>query len=178
MWNKLIRRHSNVKLVLNGHVGRSGHGRRVAIGDDRHYVHQHLVNFQFWTGDGNGRMRLMEVDPAGDSIKVTSFSPLSGEVLDGPDLDFTFSLSSKPLKTHYREALRELDPVAAFRLQGEDASRPLISQFPTWEIAQAEGFASGDGSWFGSGRRIAYRSSHDGRRSLDRPALVSFRRSG
>ncbi len=28
LWNKLIRRHHNVKLVLNGHVSRSGHGRR------------------------------------------------------------------------------------------------------------------------------------------------------
>ena len=159
LWNKLIRRHHNVKLVLNGHVSRSGHGRRVSIGDDRHFVHQHLNNFQHWTGDGNGRMRLMEINPAGDTIKVTSFSPFSGETLHGPDLDFTFSLSSRPLKAHYRQALWELQPVAAFRLQGEDPRRPLISKIPSWQSAQAEGFKNDDLSWFGSGRRVHYRSS-------------------
>ena len=163
IWNKLIRDHSNVKLVLNGHVSRSGHGRRVSINDDRHFVQQHLVNFQHWTGDGNARMRLMEFNPVDDSVKVKSFSPLSGEILKGPDLEFafTFSLSTRPLKTHYREALQELDPVAAFRLQGEDARRPLLSQFPMGERAQAEGFADTDGdAWrFRSGRRIHYESS-------------------
>ncbi len=161
MWNKLIRHHSNVKLVLNGHVGRSGHGKRVSINDDRHFVQQHLINFQHWSGDGNARMRLMEFNPAGDSVRVKSFSPILGEVLKGPDLDFSFSLSTRPLKTHYREALQELNPVAVFRLQGEDAHRPLLSQFPMWELAQAEGFAYSDGdAWrFQSGRRIHYESS-------------------
>ena len=124
LWNKLIRRHRNIKLVLNGHVGRSGHGRRVSVSDSRYYVHQHLVNFQHWTGDGHGRMRLMEVNSTNDTIKVTSFSPFSGETLHGPDLDFTFSLSSRPLKTHYREALKELDPVAAFGCRAKIRAGP------------------------------------------------------
>ena len=159
--NKLIRDHSNVKLVLNGHVSRSGHGRRVSINDDRHFVQQHLVNFQHWSGDGNGRMRLMEFNPASDMVQVKSFSPFSGEILKGPDLEFAFifSLSTRPLKTHYREALQELNPVAAFRLLGEDARRPLISQFPTWELAQTEGFAADDASHFQSDSRIHYQSS-------------------
>ncbi len=161
IWNKLIRDHSNVKLVLNGHVSRSGHGRRVSINDDRHFVQQHLVNFQHWSGDGNGRMRLMEFNPASDMVQVKSFSPFSGEILKGPDLEFAFifSLSTRPLKTHYREALQELNPVAAFRLLGEDARRPLISQFPTWELAQTEGFAADDASHFQSDSRIHYQSS-------------------
>ena len=159
LWNKLIRRHANVKLVLNGHVARSGHGRRVSVGDNRYYVHQHLVNFQHWTGDGQGRMRLMEINSPDETIAVTSFSPFSGETLHGPDLNFAFSLSSRPLKAHYREALRELDPVAAFRLQGENPGRPLISQFSTWELAKAEGFIDDDGSRFRAGRRIRYQSS-------------------
>ena len=57
--------------------------------------------------------------------------------------------------------MQELNPVAAFRLQGEDAHRPLISQFPIgeWELAQAEGFAYDDASRFQSGSRIHYESS-------------------
>jgi hypothetical protein len=130
IWDKVLRKHSNVSLVMSGHVSRSGHGRRVAVGDHGNVVQEHLINFQHWSGDGNGFMRLLRFQPDGETAEVVSFSPFTGEVLDGPDLNFRFSLPNRPLVDSYTEAVAELGAEWHLELSEFSPDQPLLSRIP------------------------------------------------
>lgn len=79
MWQKLVRKHPNLFLVLSGHVLGDGLGRRTDRADDGHAVHQVLANYQMKERGGNGWMRVMRFFPAEGRIDFTTWSPFLKE---------------------------------------------------------------------------------------------------
>ena len=88
VWDKLIRKSSNIVLVISGHTGKPGDfensvAYRVDKNDHGMNVHQMMFNVQIlgggWEGNGgDGWLRLLEFMPDGKTIKVRTYSPLFG----------------------------------------------------------------------------------------------------
>jgi hypothetical protein len=86
LWNKLVRRHRSIELVLCGHVSgtveeryalgdRSEVGYLSSVGDHGQVVHQLLFNAQRRGDSGEGWLRLLEFQPDGESVIVKTYSP-------------------------------------------------------------------------------------------------------
>ena len=87
MWQKLIRRHSNVFLVLCGHV--LGEGRRISAGDHGNSVHEVLCDYQGLENGGNGWLRYMTFHPSEDRIEVFTYSPTLDQFKEEASSKFT-----------------------------------------------------------------------------------------
>ncbi|OHB56371.1 MAG: hypothetical protein A2Y12_14965 [Planctomycetes bacterium GWF2_42_9] len=76
MWEKFVRKHNNIFLVLSGHVVGDGNGRLTSYSDGNTKVTQILANYQMKENGGNGWLRLMKFVPAEDRIIVETYSPV------------------------------------------------------------------------------------------------------
>ena len=90
MWDKLVRLHSNIVMVLNGHVLNDGTGQLVSIGDGGNNVYQMLANYQTLSNGGNGYLRLLEFDPAQETVSVKTYSPYLDAYLTDAENQFEF----------------------------------------------------------------------------------------
>lgn len=106
LWNLLIRRHSNVMLLVCGHLSSQYVGYRKDEGMHGNVVHQMLVDYEKLRG-GRGFLRLLEFLPDGKTIQVRTYSPVSREIrssitkgdqpLRAPSLEeFQFTLQAAP----------------------------------------------------------------------------------
>lgn len=87
LWDKLISKHPNFAMVLNGHVGDDGLGRlSTPLGTTQ--VHQMLVNFQFRPNGGDTWLRLIEMKTDNSAI-VTDYSPSLEQWNQAPENHFT-----------------------------------------------------------------------------------------
>jgi hypothetical protein len=98
LWDKLVSKHDNFRLVFSGHVLRDGTGYLVSTTDGGSEVHQMLSNYQFMSDGGQGFLRYLEFTPDGDQlqVKVRTYSP----TLDGhnraADHQFSFTITPVP----------------------------------------------------------------------------------
>jgi len=98
LWDKLLKKHQNIFLVLSGHVLKNGTGYTVGIGDHGQKTHQILANYQV-AGEphrpygGGGYLRLMQFYPDGVTIQVKSYSPWLDQWLTTSDQQFTLKLA-------------------------------------------------------------------------------------
>ncbi len=76
MWDKFVKKHKNIFLVLCGHVHSPGTGRHIGIGDHGNTVHEVLGNYQKQKNFGNGWLRIMKFIPSENRIEVKTYSPL------------------------------------------------------------------------------------------------------
>ncbi|MEP6651996.1 MAG: metallophosphoesterase [Myxococcales bacterium] len=111
IWQKVISRHNNVKLVFSGH---DVNGRGLGPGTvnlltrsraDGTVVHQILANYQTCTAapcesyagaqvhGGNGFLRLLRFNPGDQTIAVTSYSPYLDESLADPANKFVLPMN-------------------------------------------------------------------------------------
>jgi len=74
LWEKLVSKHENFILTLNGHVLRDGLGRFVSKTPRGRAIPQVLVNFQMRPKGGDGWLRLIEMRPDG-SAQTYDYSP-------------------------------------------------------------------------------------------------------
>lgn len=95
MWEKFVRKHENIFLVLSGHCLMDGLGRLVSTGDNGNEVHQILANYQVQKNGGNGMLRIMTFHPAENEIRVQTYSPTLDEYKTDPDNQFTLSYEMK-----------------------------------------------------------------------------------
>lgn len=94
IWDKLVRKHKNMMLVVSGHVLHSGTGTLVSKGDNGNNVYQMLANYQ-WGVEGaldgkNGYMRILTFDPKLKKITVETFSPYLNKYDNAPNQNFMF----------------------------------------------------------------------------------------
>jgi len=78
MWEKLIRQHANIQLVLSGHIGVSAITYNIARGDHGNLVYELLTNYQWEANGGNGYLALLQFTPAGELV-VQVYSPFLDE---------------------------------------------------------------------------------------------------
>jgi len=93
LWNRLVRRHPNVMMVICGHLSSQYVGYRKDEADHGNIVHQMLVDYEKM-GGGHGFLRLLEFLPDGKTVQVRTFSPVTGGANPrNPDLEeFRFEL--------------------------------------------------------------------------------------
>jgi hypothetical protein len=96
LWNKLVARHGNFVLTLNGHVLGDGLGRIVTTAPDGRAVPQVLVNFQMRPQGGDGWLRLLEFRADGRTVEVVDYSPTRNQRNESPQNRFTMALA--PIK--------------------------------------------------------------------------------
>ncbi len=87
IWNKLIRRHENIFLVVSGHI--LGVGRQTSRNDAGRPVYETLVDYQGLPHGGDGWLRIMRFVPGQDKIEVRAYSPLLDRTNDAPEHTFT-----------------------------------------------------------------------------------------
>lgn len=78
LWTELVRGNENFELVFNGHFGGDGSGYVGSTGAHGNFVHQMFFNAQQLGEGGGGWMRLVEFLEDGKTIRVRSFSTLTG----------------------------------------------------------------------------------------------------
>ncbi len=79
LWEKLVKKHTNILMVFTGHIAGSGVGTLVSQGDNGNNVYQMLANFQKHVigvekGD-SGYLRIIKVDKKAKTISVKTYSP-------------------------------------------------------------------------------------------------------
>ncbi len=93
LWDKLISRHENFILTLNGHVLGDGLGRVVSSTPGGREVPQVLVNFQMRPKGGDGWLRLLEFQADGSTVEVYDYSPTRDQRNEGKENRFTLKLA-------------------------------------------------------------------------------------
>ncbi len=71
IWEKFVRKHKNIFVVLNGHLSVA---RRTSIGDNGNTVYELLADYQGLDNGGDGWLRIMKFVPARNVIEVRTFS--------------------------------------------------------------------------------------------------------
>ena len=97
LWDKLLRHHTNVALVLSGHVYHPrATGHLASRGDRGNLVHELLSDYQLCSNCGEGGhssvLRLLEFHPDGRGLQVKSYSPLGGNWMIGENDQFSLRL--------------------------------------------------------------------------------------
>lgn len=88
MWDKLVRKHANISLVLSGHILNDGLGRLVSTNDAGRLVPQVLANYQMRQNGGDGYLRILTFRPAEGKIAVSTYSPTLKLFATDPDNTF------------------------------------------------------------------------------------------
>ncbi|MFB6214351.1 MAG: metallophosphoesterase [Candidatus Bipolaricaulia bacterium] len=73
IWDELANKHSNVWMVLCGHV--PGAGVEVDYGEPGNKVIQILSDYQYYSNGGNGYLRIMRFHPKEGEVQVRTYSP-------------------------------------------------------------------------------------------------------
>src|SRR5438309_5689529 len=90
MWWKLVRKYSNIHLVLSGHVVQGdGTGRRMDLGLNGNLVNQILSDYQSDPLGGGGYLRIMRISPSFNRVSVTSYSLYFVSLMTDDDIQFT-----------------------------------------------------------------------------------------
>jgi hypothetical protein len=95
VWNKCLRRHRNMLMTFNGHVGgddlETSAGLVVGTGDHGNKVYQMCTDYQeTWYNGLFGHMRIITVDPDQKTISVQTYSPYMRQYGTGPRSQFAF----------------------------------------------------------------------------------------
>jgi hypothetical protein len=84
-----LRGHSNLFLMLGGHVSTEGRREDTFAGNT---VYSLLSDYQGRTGGGDGWLRIMEFSPANNVIRVRTYSPWLGQFEADADSSSQFTL--------------------------------------------------------------------------------------
>ena len=106
MWDKLVKLHPNIFLVLSGHdldqdIDRLKKwgvtGKLTSTGVGGNEVHQILANYQQWRArGGDGLLRLLKFVPEESTIEVLTYTPSLHEYLTDPDNGFALDYDMSP----------------------------------------------------------------------------------
>jgi hypothetical protein len=93
LWDKLIAKHPNFFMTLNGHVLDDGLGRLTSPISGGNEVQQMLVNYQMKKEGGEGFLRLIEFLPDQRTVQVKAYSPSTGTYKTDPQNQFVLRLN-------------------------------------------------------------------------------------
>jgi hypothetical protein len=92
IWNKLVKKHANLRFVFSGHVLNTGVGTLVSINDAGYPVYQMLANYQEGVKGsvmgGNGWLRIIDLDAKKKTIQVRTYSPFLNAYMNDPQHNF------------------------------------------------------------------------------------------
>ena len=94
LWDKFIRKHENIFMVISGHV--LGVGLQTNANDAGLPVHETLVDYQGLPNGGDGWLRILRFAPSENKIHVEAYSPLLDETNQDPAHTFTLDYQMVP----------------------------------------------------------------------------------
>ncbi len=94
IWNRLVKRHENIFLVVSGHI--HGGGYATAEGVHGNPVHQVLADLQSLERGGSGYLTVLTFSPYDDEIRVRTYSPTLDKELRDPDHAFELGYEMNP----------------------------------------------------------------------------------
>jgi hypothetical protein len=93
IWEKLVKKHPNIRFVFSGHILNSGVGTLVSINEEGYHVYQMLANYQSEVKGsvrgGNGWLRILDMDFKQNTLKVSTYSPYVHQYMNNPAHQFT-----------------------------------------------------------------------------------------
>jgi predicted MPP superfamily phosphohydrolase len=98
MWEKFVKKHQGIFLVLSGHILNDGLGRLTSVGDNGNKVHQILANYQMRENGGNGWLRIMKFLPSKNRIAITTYSPVLDQYEIDPQNKFELGFEMDPVR--------------------------------------------------------------------------------
>jgi hypothetical protein len=93
LWEKLVTKHENFIMTLNGHVIGDGLGRKVSKTPAGRGVPQMLVNFQMKPNGGDGWLRLLEFKADRKTVEAIDYSPTRKQCNGSPQNRFSLTLA-------------------------------------------------------------------------------------
>ncbi|HHT26625.1 MAG TPA: hypothetical protein GXZ82_05200 [Firmicutes bacterium] len=103
IWQKFVRRHPNILMVISGHIGHPGIPRQAVKGVQGNVVYEMLLDYQYLPLGGEGWMGLMEFQPHAERVLVLSYSPYLNSyregVFDGFTNHFIIDAAAGTIKT-------------------------------------------------------------------------------
>ena len=87
VWDKFVRKHANIFMVVSGHV--LGVGTQTSKNDAGRPVHEMLVDYQGLPNGGDGWLKTLRFVPAENKIRVEAYSPLLKKYNKDPAHTFT-----------------------------------------------------------------------------------------
>ena len=94
LWDKLIKKHPGILMVFSGHILKTGVSTLISKGDYGNKVYQMLANYQKGVegsrNGGNGFLRIIKVDLARETIRVSTYSPWLDAYKEDKAHDFSF----------------------------------------------------------------------------------------
>jgi hypothetical protein len=116
IWDKLLKKHTNIKAMLNGHVLDDGTGMLTSIGQQGQIIHQALSDYQVRTNGGDAWLRLMEFYPDGETVRVRTFSPALDRYDLTVDNDFTMAFTDRKVMSDHVDQMKAAEPKAYYQL--------------------------------------------------------------
>ena len=97
MWQKFVRKHQNIFMVLCGHYG--GEAVLTSAGDHGNPVHQILSNYQGRNNGGESWLRYMVFQPEANKIGIYTYNPALDKFWDRPSsrFDLDYPMTPSPL---------------------------------------------------------------------------------
>jgi hypothetical protein len=97
LWQKLVKKHDNFIMTINGHVLNDGAARLTSTGDNGNKVHQVLANYQGGVKGslegGQGFLRIFTFKPDKKTVEVKTYSPVLDEYKTDSQHQFDLELS-------------------------------------------------------------------------------------
>ena len=94
VWDKFIRKHSQIYMVLCGHWGQAGgEWYQVSKNDAGQEVIEILANYQHRENGGDGWLRLIQFSPKENEIQIRTYSPSLEKYETDEDSEFTLPLN-------------------------------------------------------------------------------------
>lgn len=87
IWDALVSRSPNIRMVVGGHIPGVAHG--VSTREDGEEVLEILCDYQGLPNGGNGWLQTMRFDPVAETIHVEAYSPLLDEYNHEPGHTYT-----------------------------------------------------------------------------------------
>ena len=97
LWQKLVKKHDNFIMAMNGHHGPVEAGLLTSLGDNGNVVHQMFVNYQFRSEGGDGYLRILTFKADTGAVEVKSYSPVLDQYYTTPDQKFTLRFTPNPV---------------------------------------------------------------------------------
>ena len=99
-WDKLLRKHANVSMVVCGHIGVDNIVCTEAVGDNGNTVHQILSDPQYSDelAGGLGFVTLMHFTEDGSIMRMESYSTVMQKYFRETNYDLTLDLGEPPAK--------------------------------------------------------------------------------
>ncbi len=94
IWQKLIRKHPNIFMVVSGHVIGTGH--QTSTNEAGKPVHEILVDYQGLPNGGDGWLALMRFKPDENKIAIEAYSPLLDKSKSSPADTYTLQYNIAP----------------------------------------------------------------------------------